>query len=502
MALSSSLVADVRLIMNIVLPTAIGNAMEYLPVCVGMSLVGHGGDGHAALELDALALARAYFNMVAYSPGFGIISALRTLCPQAVGADRPQLCALYLQRAFFFIVLGFGFVFPMLYFSDRILLWTGQPPELCGMARLYVLRMIPQYFGCVGMSAIQRIFQAHNWNYANLAIVAIIFAASPGIQWLLIKTLGFGWLGAAWSGGVINALYPLLQVPYLVRRGHGYLFKPQLKSLSCSGLGEYVRLMLPGFLMTCMEWWVLEAVVLLSGRLHHAKTTVGAFTISSQVQSLALMAWIGLAVAASSLVGQRIGAGDMQGARRAAKVTTIAGLCLSALVGAAVATLAAPIAATFTTSKDIQALTTKLLPFVAGVMVVDATCNALGGVCSGLGQQRISAAGSLTGYYLVGLPVAVGCAFYLHHGEEQGVYWLWAGVACAMLTALLVQLVALLRPASWARASREAAERLERRAVTDDSSPSRARRLASALLPADEPRSNASVVRPINYSDR
>ena len=44
------------------------------------------------------------------------------------------------------------------------------------------------------MSAIQRVFQAHNWNYANLAIVAIIFATSPGVQWLLIKTLGFGLL--------------------------------------------------------------------------------------------------------------------------------------------------------------------------------------------------------------------------------------------------------------------------------------------------------------------
>ena len=195
---SSTLLADVRLIIHIVLPTAIGNAMEYLPVCVGMSLVGHGGDGHAALELDALAIARAYFNMVAYSPGFGIISALRTLCPQAVGARKPRLCALYLQRAFFFILLGFSFVFPMLYFSDIILRWTGQPPELCGMARLYVLRMIPQYFGCVGMSAIQRVFQAHHYNYANLVIVAIIFATSPGIQWLLIKTVGLGYLGAAW----------------------------------------------------------------------------------------------------------------------------------------------------------------------------------------------------------------------------------------------------------------------------------------------------------------
>lgn len=265
--------------------------------------------------------------------------------------------------------------------------------------------------------------------------------------------------------------------------------------------------MAPGFLMTCMEWWVLEAVVLLSGRLHHARVTVGAFTISSQVQSLALMGWIGLAVAASSLVGQRVGAGDLRGARRAAAVTTIAGLGLSALTCGAVASLAAPIAAAFTTSKDIEALTTKLLPLVGGVMMLDATCNALGGVCSGLGQQRISAAGSLAGYYLVGLPIAVTCAFWLHHGQEQGVYWLWAGVACAMLTALLIQAAALMHPASWARAAREAADRLDQCArERDDEDPAAAQPVArpvlgpltSALLPAEEPRSSSTAAGPVN----
>ena len=76
MKIRSPLLADALRVMNIVLPTAIGNALEYVPVCVAMALVGHGSSGDSASELDAVALARAYFNMVAMAPGFGLITAL------------------------------------------------------------------------------------------------------------------------------------------------------------------------------------------------------------------------------------------------------------------------------------------------------------------------------------------------------------------------------------------------------------------------------------------
>ena len=181
------------------------------------------------------------------------------------------------------------------------------------------------------MSIIQRVYQAHELNYSNLLIVGIVCASAPALQWLLIKHLGLGYLGAAWAASAYNCAYPLLQVPHLVWSGHGYLCAyrlvstsqnllrliitlycitshclashyharshqeiasattaavvPTRQALSASGLCEFARLMLPGFIMCVMEWWVLEAVVFLSGRLHDPTLTVGAFTITSQVSS-------------------------------------------------------------------------------------------------------------------------------------------------------------------------------------------------------------------------
>ena len=457
-----SLFSEILTIINIVVPTAVGNGLEYLPVLIGMALVGHSQSPNTKDELDALSLGRTFFNFVAMAPGFGLISALRTLCPQAVGAGQPRLNALYLQRAFLLVILWIGPVTVCALYAERILLLVGQPPEASRLAQPYVLRLLPTYFGVVGMSAIQRIYQAENKNYANLVIVAITFCTAPPLQWLLINRLGY--LGAAWASSAYNNVYFLLQIPHLCYLGRGYLFVPRMATLSKRGLYEYVRLMIPGFLMCCMEWWVLEALVFLAGRLHHADVAIAAFTLTSQVQAMGLMAWIGLGVASSSLVGQRIGAADLVGARRAALITPLVGFALAALLGVAVALLAPQIADGFAKAAKIDNLVSRLLPLVAGVMVVDALSNSLQGVCSGLGLQRVAAYGQVVGYYIVGLPAACALAYGLLHDSEDGAFGLWGGVGLAMLTAAVMQVVALVRH-DWSQSVKEAQRRLEAEAA-------------------------------------
>ena len=165
--------------------------------------------------------------------------------------------------------------------------------------------------------------------------------------------------------------------------------------------------------------------------------------------------------------------GDLQSARRLALVTPLVGLALSAAAGLAVALLAKPIAALLATDEPIDELTAQLLPLVGGVFVVDAASNALQGVCSGLGMQRIAAYANLIGYYVVGLPLAVGLAYGAWHDGEDGVFGLWIGTGAALLAASLLQGVALLRH-DWARAVEEARRRLGEEARGEEA-PSRAR---------------------------
>ena len=317
------------------------------------------------------------------------------------------------------------------------------------------------YFGVTGMSAVQRIFQANELNWANLIITALVCALAPPLQWLLVHTLGFGYLGAAWAQSIYNALYFVFQVPYLCWCGFGYVFKPQgpRRLLASNGMWEHLKLAAPGFWMVVLEWWMCEVVVLLAGLLAAPTASIGAMTIVANLQALGAMAWIGLAVASSTLVGQHIGSGRVAEARRAAVLalavgTIIAGVCACAI-------LAAPraLALAFTADESIVNLTTALLPLLAAILFVDATSNGLGGVCSGLGLQRVSAVGQLVGNYVVGLPLGTTLAFVAVRGVESGVLFLWGSVGLSMLTAAAVQLVALLR-LDWNVAARRAEERL------------------------------------------
>ena len=196
--------------LHIILPTALGNALEYLPVCTGIAFIGHLEGAETAL--DGVALARAAFNLIAMAPGFGVISPLRTLCPQAVGAGRPELCSLYLQRALLAALLCTAPAAAALSHVESLLLLARQPTTAARLARPYALRLLPQLAGVVGMSAIQRVYQAFGYNWANLAITALVCGVAPLIQRLLIQQ--YGYLGAADAASAYNLLYPCLQVPY------------------------------------------------------------------------------------------------------------------------------------------------------------------------------------------------------------------------------------------------------------------------------------------------
>lgn len=449
---------------NIIVPTAMGNAVEFLPVCFAIAFVGHQPHlpEHALdTELAAMALARSYFNTVAMAVGFGLITPLRTLCPQAVGAGKPQQCALALQRALLAVCIGALPAIPLLCSADRVLRWLGQRAEVAELARQYSVRLIPQYFGCVGMSVLQRIFQAHGHNWANFAICAAVCVAAPAIQALLVWRLRLGFLGAAWAASAYNMLYIVLQVPTLHALGHAGVLRPQpLRAVfDSSGVRAYARLAAPGFVMCTLEWWVVEVVVVLSGVLHHPLVATSTMSVAGAVQSLGMMAWIGCAVGSANLVGTAIGAGDLPRARRGALAVLTIAVALGGTLGVGLALLRQPLSRVFTQSAGIDALTARLLPVMGAVLAADAMNNTIGGICSGLGLLKVGAASQLVGYYVVGMPVGIWLAFARFHASEDGVLALWGGVFLAVVTSAVLQTVCLARH-NWQRAVDAGAERV------------------------------------------
>ena len=94
------------------------------------------------------------------------------------GLNEPQRAAVVHEGAPLLVVAGALPTVPLLYFADRLLVLAGQPPEVAALAQPYTLRLLPYYFGYVLMSAVQRVYQALEYNWSNFVITAVACAAS------------------------------------------------------------------------------------------------------------------------------------------------------------------------------------------------------------------------------------------------------------------------------------------------------------------------------------
>ena len=137
----------------------------------------------------------------------------------------------------------------------------------------------------------------------------------------------------------------------------------------------------------------------------------------------AFMVALGVSGAASVRVGKAVGAGDHQGARRAG----IAGLVVVLVVmsGAASLFLTVPetLARIITNQPQGIEAAIPLILVGAAFALFDGTQVVMGSALRGAGDVRIPSGLALTGYWLVGFPTAMYCAFVL----EYGVIGFWIG---------------------------------------------------------------------------
>ena len=177
-----SLRRDARDLLRTAIPTGFANLLEYLPVSLALWFVGRQGD---ATDIDGMALGRAFFNVACFSTTYGLISAMRTLCPQAVGANKgKELHGLYAQRALVVVTAGGLVGATGIAFAEPILHYVlGQPRLLARRAQRYGLALLPSLAGIASMTIVQRVMTAEGHVNANFLICLVVCLTAPVWQW-------------------------------------------------------------------------------------------------------------------------------------------------------------------------------------------------------------------------------------------------------------------------------------------------------------------------------
>jgi len=131
---------------------------------------------------------------------------------------------------------------------------------------------------------------------------------------------------------------------------------------------------------------------------------------------------LGLAGAAAARVGNAIGSGDQERARRAARIALTLGASVMAFFGLLFATIPQHLARLFTPDRAAIDMAVMLLPIAAAFQIADGTQVVGAGILRGTADTRFPAIIAFMGYWVIGLPAGLLLAFPLGMGP-RGLWW-------------------------------------------------------------------------------
>uniref|UniRef100_F7HN24 Multidrug and toxin extrusion protein n=1 Tax=Macaca mulatta TaxID=9544 RepID=F7HN24_MACMU len=221
-------------------------------------------------------------------------------------------------------------------------------------------------------------------------------------------------------------------------------------SLEClQDWASFLRLAIPSMLMLCMEWWAYEVGSFLSGIL--GMVELGAQSIVYELAIVVYMVPAGFSVAASVRVGNALGAGDMEQARKSSTVSLLITVLFAVAFSVLLLSCKDLVGYIFTTDRDIINLVAQVVPIYAVSHLFEALACTSGGVLRGSGNQKVGAIVNTVGYYVVGLPIGITLMF----ATKLGVMGLWSGIIiCTVFQA--VCFLGFIIQLNWKKACQQA----------------------------------------------
>jgi MATE family multidrug resistance protein len=445
---------EVRHLLELALPAAATQLSMMLMGVVDTAMVGRVGvDATASLVLSNVWI----FGVLMLANG--VLFGLDPIISQAHGAGDGPACARALQRGCVWALLLSAPAAGLLALTEQGLLFFGQEPALARAAGSYAVVQIPSVPFFLLYAALRQYLQGRGIVHPALWVIVAANLVNVAGNWMLIfGKLGapaLGLVGAGISTAITRALCFLGLLLWVwgfgLQRG-AWLPWSLRAALDVRGLRQIFSYGWPVALQISLEMWAFSAAALIAGGF--GATAVAAHTAALQLASLAFMLPLGIAQAASTRVGNLIGARRYAAAQSAAGLALGLGagvMCCSAL---AFWLLRGQLPRLFSEDLAVIQLASSVLPIAAAFQIFDGTQVVGCGVLRGMGRPRPVLAVNLVSYWVLGIPLGAWLA--LHWGWQlHGLWWgLCAGLAAA--ASLLVVWIQHNGPASLERSARAA----------------------------------------------
>ncbi len=395
-------------------------------------MVGHLGGAAIA----SVALGNMYFFNISIF-GIGLLLALDPVISQAIGAGDHEDVARGVQRGLLVALALSVFVTLALMPGEWLLHALRQPVEVTSDTAMYTRRRAIGVVPFFVFSVLRQALQAMGKVRPVLIAVVAANIMNVCVNWLLI----FGNLGAP-RLGVVGAGYATALSMWAMAATLLVIAWPTLQSslrpwrpdtLRWLPIVRTLRIGTPIGVQFFFESFAFGLTALLMGWMGTA--SLAGHEIALNMAALTFMVPLGIAGAASVVVGRAIGRGDIPAARRDAVAAIICGtgfMCISA-----VAFLAAPqwLATRYTTEAATVAVAVSLIPLAGMFQVFDGLQAVTGGVLRGTGDTRIPAVLHMVAFWGIGVPLGAYLGFRTPL-RERG---LWIGLVAGLAAAALLQ---------------------------------------------------------------
>jgi multidrug resistance protein, MATE family len=391
----------------------------------------------SAADLAAVALGNLYFFTTAVF-GMGLLMALDPLVAQAVGAGDEEAASRAVQRGLIISVFLSGLTSLALLPATAVFVALQQPGEVIPIAAGYAHWSIPGTLGFFLFIVFRQTLQALGRVLPLLWTVLAANGLNAFLNWVLIwGNLGAPRLGAVGSAmgssmarwfmalALLAMAWPLLR-PYVRPWRPGLLAPRPLLRMGAIGapIGAQSMLEFGAFALIgiFMGWLGTEPMAA-----HQVALNLAAFTF---------MVPVGISAAGAVRVGQEIGRGEPDAARRAAGASLLLGLVFMTATAVVFLSFPGSLGRLYTEDPGVLALVTVLIPIAGVFQIFDGLQVVAAGVLRGAGDTRIPVLINLCGFWFVGLPLSLVLGFTLELGPA-GFWWgLAAGLAAVAVLLL------------------------------------------------------------------
>ena len=402
-------------------------AVPIVVVQVGMMLLGVVDTMVVGrLSSEALAaVALGHVMIVAVSSfGIGMLLALDPLVSQAVGAGDTTAVRRSVQRG---LLIALGLMVPsilLLLPSETLLSFFRQPSEIVPIAADYIRICIPGLLPFYGFVVLRQSLQAMGRVRPIVLTIVIVNLFNLFADWVLVFGVGpvprLGPMGSAWATTAARTLLFVVLFVVAHKELGPLLSRLDREALRFRPLWRVIRLGTPIGFQVQLEIIAFAVIALLMGGF--GTVQMASHQVAINLASLTFMVPLGVGSAAAIRVGQAIGAGDSNGARRAAAASVIIGAGFMSLMAALFVGAPRLLATAYTSVEEVVALAALLIPIAGYFQIFDGLQVVSAGVLRGAGDTRVPLVANILGFWFIGFPTSLLLGFRLGFGP-QGLWW-------------------------------------------------------------------------------